>query len=465
MTEGTQDAAGSKSVVSAKPLPPGRPGLPLLGRTLAFLKNGFGFVEEGTRRFGPIFRTRILGRETAVIVGPDASGEFIEPRDVQREGAMVPHVQELMGGRALPVLDGPEHFERKHFVLAAFSRDALVSYVPKIQTLLTGSLDRWAGANEIRWVDELKRLSLEMICDCVLGLPPGPTVDKLRGDYEKVLAGFSSLPIPLPGTAYTRARRALARIMRVYDENIWEHRARPHDDGLSRILAAKSPATGRSMTAEEAKIELHHLVIAGLIVWAWLAYLVLELDRNPAVRKRLAEEVRRRAPSGPVSLEQFEGMFYLNQVTMEVRRLAPVVPVFFGKAARAFDFKGHTVPAGWMVLWGHRSSHVREEVYKDPDRFDPDRFAPPRSEHRRHEHAFVPNGAGAPTGHKCAGAALAPYFLQLFAIELLRGYTWQLSPGQNLSYDWKRLPPEPRDGLRAHVGRPVESGRAVAASE
>jgi cytochrome P450 len=118
-----------------------------------------------------------------------------------------------------------------------------------------------------------------------------------------------------------------------------------------------------------------------------------------------------------------------------------------------------------MVLWGHRSSHVREEVYKDPERFDPDRFAPPRSEQRQHEHAFVPNGAGAPSGHKCAGAALAPYFLQLFAIELLRGYTWQLSPGQNLSYDWKRLPPEPRDGLRAHVSRQVESGRAAAASQ
>ncbi len=457
MTERTQDAVGSKSAVSAKPLPPGRPGLPLLGQTLAFLKNGFGFVEKGTRRFGPVFRTRILGRETAVIVGPDASGEFIDPRHVQRQGAMVPHVQELMGGRALPALDGPEHFERKHFVLAAFSRDALVSYAPKIQTLLALHLNRWTGSNEIRWVDELKRLSLEMICDCVLGLPPGPTVDKLRREYEVVLAGFASLPIPLPGTAYTRAKQALARILRVYGENIREHQARPRDDGLSRILAAKSPTTGRSMTVEEGGIELHHLVIAGLIVWAWLAYLIVELDRNPAVRKRLAEEVRRGAPTSAVTLEQLDGMPYLNQVTMEVRRLAPVVPVFFGKAARAFEFKGHTVPAGWMVLWGHRSSHVREEVYKDPERFDPDRFAPPRSEHRQHEHAFVPNGAGVATGHKCAGTGLATYFLQLFAVELVRAYRWQLSPGQDLSYDWKRLPPEPREALRAQVRREVES--------
>jgi len=454
MTERTREAVVPKSTVSAaKPLPAGRSGLPLLGETLAFLKNGFGFVEERAHRFGPIFRTRILGRDTAVIVGPEASGEFIDLRHVQREGAMPAHVQELMGGRALPVLDGPEHFERKHFVLAAFGRDALASYVPKIQTLLSTFMNRWAASKEVGWLDELKLLSLQMICDTVLGMSPGPQMDRVRADYELVLAGFGSLPIPLPGTTFTKARQALKRILAVYDENIREHQAHPRDDGLSRILAAKSPASGRTMTPAEARTELHHIVIAGLIVWAWLASLILELERNPEVRRRLEEEIKRMAPGRRLGLEQLDQMAYLNQVSMEVRRVAPVVHVFFGKASQSFEFKGHSVPAGWMVLWGHRSSHMSEEVYQDPERFDPDRFAPPRSEHQKHEHAFVPNGAGAPTGHKCAGVDLASYFLQIFAVELLRGFSWELSPGQDLSYDWKRLPPEPRDGLRATIRR------------
>ena len=168
---------------------------------------------------------------------------------------------------------------------------------------------------------------------------------------------------------------------------------------------------------------------------------------------RLLDEVKRVAPSGPLSLETLQRMKYLDQVTMEVRRLSPVVPVFFGKARETFEFKDRTIPASWMVLWAHRSSHLRGEVYADPLRFDPDRFSDARAEHKKHEYAFVPNGAGLPTGHKCAGYEFAPCFLKVFTVELLRGYTWEIVPGQDLSYDWRMIPPPPRSGLKARVTR------------
>src|SRR5258707_1089501 len=95
----------------AKPLPPGRSGLPLLGETHLLLRDGFGFVEERARRYGPIFRTRILGRKTAVITGPEATALFIDSGKVQRSGSMPGHIQALFGGLALPVLDGDVHRE------------------------------------------------------------------------------------------------------------------------------------------------------------------------------------------------------------------------------------------------------------------------------------------------------------------------------------------------------------------
>jgi len=67
------------------------------------------------------------------------------------------------------------------------------------------------------------------------------------------------------------------------------------------------------------------------------------------------------------------------------------------------------------------------------------------------------NGAGPATGHKCAGYEFAPVFLQVFLIELYRNYDVALAKPQDLDLDWSRVPPEPKDGLRAKVTRRQEA--------
>ncbi len=438
--------------MSELPLPPGDPELPGLGGTLKLLKNGFAFVDEGTRRHGPVFRTQLFGRPTAVITGPDASTVFIDSARVQRSGAMPAHIETLFAGRSLPLLDGDVHRERKQFVMAAFTREALAAYLPVMQRLVDEALSKWAAKGEVRLLDECKRLSIETICLTVLGLSEGPVLDAVLADYDLVLAGFASLPIPLPGTAFTRAKQALQRILAVVETCVRERQAAPKDDGVSRILAARG-SDGHGIGIEDAKRELHHIVVAGLIVWAWFLTGILELSRRPEDLERLRAEIRAAGADGPLTLEKFGRMHGLQQISMEIRRLSPVVHVFFGQAKETFTFKGFRVPKGWMVLWGYRTSHLTPEVYERPEEFDPSRFAPPREEHKKHEHAFVPNGAGPPSGHKCAGWEFAPLFLQVFLVELSRDYDVTLSQLQDLGYDWRRVPPEPKEGLRARVTR------------
>jgi len=441
--------SGREGPGSGAPLPPGGAGLPLLGETLTALKNGFAFVEERARVHGPIFRTRLFGRPTAVITGPEASGLFIDGGRVERSGSMPPHIETLFAGRSLPLLDGSEHRDRKQLVMAAFTPDALASYLPAMQRLVSESVACWSARGEAPLLPDLKRLAIETIASTVLGLPRGAELDAVLADYGIVMAGFAALPISLPGTAFTRAKRALSRILNVYASCVREHQASPKDDGLSRILAAKTES-GHSIAMDEVLRELHHIVVAGLIVWAWFAEAICELDRHPDARLRLLAEIA--AVRGrPMTLETLGGIDDLQRISMEVRRLAPVVFVLFGKARETFEFSGYTVPKGWAVLWGHRSSHLRPEIYARPEEFEPSRFAPPRMEHEKHAHAFVPNGAGPPTGHKCAGWEFAPLFLQVFLVELYGRYDVALAPGRNPGLDWSRLPPEPRDSLRAKI--------------
>jgi retinoid hydroxylase len=427
------------------PLPPGRSGLPFLGELPKILEDAYGFVEARTQQHGPIFRTSILGRPAAVITGPDASGKFIDEADIQRAGAMPAHVQTLFGGPGvLPLLDGPAHRTRKQLIMAAFTHEAIASYLPKLERLVAGAFGRWSGA-ELKWVPELKRLAVEGICTTVVGLSDASTIAGVVDDYNRIIAGFSALPVPLPGSAYARAKVALRRVLGVFARAVEERRARPADDGLSRMLAAR--VGDAALDTDAAARELHHVVIAGLIVWAWLMTAARELAANAPVRERLQKELD--AAPGPLTPARLAQLRYLLQVANEVRRVTPVVQVFFGLARRTFTFAGHEVPEGWMVLWGIRSSHIRPEVYPDP-------FSPGRAEHEKHPHAFVPNGAGdALQGHKCAGYELAPMLLEVFIVELLRHWTWSFPSDQDFTPDFRQVPPPPKDGLRVRLARRV----------
>lgn len=425
-------------------LPPGSEGVPLLGETLSFAKNPFRFLEQRLARHGRIFRTNVLGRKTVVVAGANAAGRFIDTDFVMREGSMPPHVQEIFGGRSLPLLDGETHKTRKALVLQAFTRAALAAYLPAIQGAVESAFERWSKGGEIRWLDEMQRLSIEVICTTIIGMPPGEETDRLRRDYGVLTKGFATLPINFPGTPYNKALKARDRIFEVLRAKVRERRQNLSDDGLSRILSAES------ISDEDAALELHHIVIAGYIVFAELGAMIQQLDAHPDVRAKLSAEIQSVAPGGPLTLETLMRMPYLANVVNEVKRLTPIIPVVFGKTKEGFEFDGMQVPAGWMVMWALRPSHVEHGVYDDPQKFDPDRFSPERAEDQRHEHAFAPQGAGPVTGHRCPGLDFATYFMEVFAVVLLRSYSWTLPP-QRFEYDWSKTPPEPRDALRAVI--------------
>ena len=163
-------------------LPPGSAGLPLLGETLSFAKNPFAFIDERFAKHGRIFRSRILGRNAVVIAGPDAAGQFIDPTKVERNDSMPPHVQQLFAGKSLPLLDGDAHRERKRVVNQAFTRAAMADYLPQMQSSIETAFRRWSAAGEVRWLEEMKRLSIEVICTTIMGLRPGNEMDALRRD-------------------------------------------------------------------------------------------------------------------------------------------------------------------------------------------------------------------------------------------------------------------------------------------
>ncbi|MFN7973192.1 MAG: cytochrome P450 [Acidobacteriota bacterium] len=242
-------------------LPPGAMGLPVIGETLPFLRDPFGFIAERLRTHGPVFKTRILAQNVVFIAGPEACERWLDEALITRAGSFPKPVLALFGGPSLPLLDGAEHRARKALVMAAFTPDALSAYLGAMDATIDGYLRRIAERPDIALVPELKRLAIETICGTMLGLPAGPELARLVDDYGVVMRGFTGLPIPLPGTTYGAALRARDRILSLYADQIRRHQAEASTDGLGRMLAARGPG-GEALTLPQAQLELHHVVLA-----------------------------------------------------------------------------------------------------------------------------------------------------------------------------------------------------------
>ena len=192
------------------------------------------------------------------------------------------------------------------------------------------------------------------------------------------------------------------------------------------------------------------MVMAGFIVYAHMAEGMRRLAERPELRLRCSDEIRQHAASGAVSMDALAKLTTSMNVVLESKRFVPLVPLAFGKAKRTFNCGGFRVPADWTVYLVLSLNNHDPAIYANPKTFDPDRFE--RGEHRKHPMAFIPQGAEPPTGHRCLGLDYSTFVSLTFLTILVRDYDWELPP-QNLEYNWQKLPPEPRDGLRVALRR------------
>jgi cytochrome P450 len=430
-------------------VPPGKLGLPYLGESLAVLHNPFDFLDVRRARHGDVFKSRLLGRTTVFLAGIEGAEAFYDDRNISRADAHAFPIVDLFGGVNMEMYDGPRHHALKSMALTAFDRGSLAGYLPGLQGLIEHRLAGWAEAGEFSATAELRKLAIEAICLNLLGFEPGPRTDAICRDYATVLKGFVSPPLALPATPYGRARQARDRLLTTIGATIVEHRRHPSDDGLSRLLAARAD-DGRAYTDDEAVLEVHHIVIAGFVVYALMAEVLRQLAEQPELARRCASEIRDHAETGPVTLEALRRLQLATRVVLETKRFVPLVPLAFGRAQRSFTCAGFRVREGWRVYLALHLCNTDPRLFRQPARFDPDRFGPERAEGDQHPLAFIPQGAGPPIGHQCLGLEYSTVLTLLFLTLVVRGYEWQL-PAQDFTMRWNTLPPEPHDGLRVSL--------------
>jgi retinoid hydroxylase len=433
------------------PLPPGSLGLPVVGETLDFFKDG-QFGQKRHKKYGSVFKTSLFGQPTIFLKGAEAN-QFILTHENQYFQVQWPPSLKALLGYSLSLQIGAMHQSRRRILAQAFMPRALSSYIDGLQQITDAYTKRWADQKTLIWYPELRRYTLDVACKLLVGLDDGANTP-LGEHFETWSGGLFSIPLNLPWTRFGRAKRCRERLLKEIESIILarqaqmqqaqaEHGDRPHaqEDALSLLLRAEDE-DGARLTVDELKDQILLLLFAGHeTLTSGLATFCLQVAQHPEILERLRAEQQRQPQA--ITLETLKEMTYLEQVLKEVLRLTPPVGGVFRKVLQDCTYEGYQLPQNWSVLCQIGSTHSSADHYPDPDVFDPERFSPERQE-KQAKYSYIPFGGGV---RECLGKEFARLEMKVFASHLLRHYQWDLLPNQDLTL--LTIPtPIPRDGLK-----------------
>ncbi|RZM82925.1 cytochrome P450 [Leptolyngbya iicbica] len=432
--------SASQPSATPSPVPPGEFGLPVIGETLSFFRDR-NYAVKKHQKYGAIFKTRLLGNPT-VFVKDHAANQFVFSHENQYfQVTWPPSTRALLGPLSLALQTGNVHQNRRKLLAQAFMPRALSGYIDAVQTITAQYSDRWAAQGNLTWYPELRNYTLDVACKLLVGLDQGSQT-RLGQLFETWCEGLFSIPLALPWTRFGKAKRCRQLLLDEIEQTIVtrQQASEPGQDALSLLIQARDD-DGQGLSLEELKDQILLLLFAGheTLTSAIASYCLL-IAQNPTVWDKLRAEQAAFAEA-PLTLETLKQMTYLDQVLREVLRLVPPVGGGFRTVLQTCELNGYQIPAGWTVLYEINQTHLNPDVYPAADTFQPDRFA---DEASRAKYSYIPFGGGI---RECLGKEFARLEMKLFAVHLLRHYTWELLPDQDLSL--VTVPtPHPRDNLK-----------------
>ncbi|MBT9313582.1 cytochrome P450 [Leptothoe kymatousa] len=422
------------------PLPPGDFGLPLIGDTLNFFRDP-NYGQKQHEKYGPIFKTRLLGSPTLFVKGADAN-QFVLTNDNKYFAiSWPPSTKALLGNLSLALQTGGEHQNRRKLLAQAFMPRALSGYIDTVEAITHSYAQRWVQTQNLTWYPELRNYTFDVACKLLVGLDQGAQTE-LGHLFETWCAGLFSIPLALPWTRFGQAKQARKQVLVLLEEIIRQRQQSPDvgNDALSLLIQAKDD-NGQGLTIDELKDQVLLLLFAGHeTLTSAIASFCLLVAQHPHVLEALRAEQVSIGVHTPMTLDVLRQMPYLEQVLQEVLRLIPPVGGGFRKVLKTCEFNGYRIPEGWTVLYEINQTHLNSDDYETPADFRPERFA----KGVRSKYSYVPFGGGI---RECLGKEFARLEMKLFAVELLRNYQWDLLPDQDLSMVIVPTP-HPRDNLK-----------------
>ncbi|KAG2540527.1 flavonoid 3',5'-hydroxylase 1-like [Panicum virgatum] len=448
-------------------LPPGPPGLPILGALPLVGPAPHAGLAALARRYGPIMYLKMGTAGVVVASSPAAARTFLKALDAR-------YANRPAVASAADITYGCQNM-----VFANYGpRWKLMRKLASVHLLGARALADWAGVRRdeaghlLRGVAEAAAAGRPVVVPEVLVCALANIVGQItvsrrvfdaQGDesnsYKDMImslltgAGLFNISDFVPALARLDLQGVQAKLRRIHHQFdglitklLAEHAAtaadrarRGRQDFVDRLRASMDAGaddeSGETITEVNIKGLIFDMFTAGtdtssiIVEWA-----MAEMLKNPSVMARAQEELDRVVGRGR-RLEESDlpALPYLQAVCKEAMRLHPSTPLslphFSFDACDGVD--GYRVPANTRLLINIWAIGRDPAAWEAPLEFRPERFLPGGAAEKvdplGNYFELIPFGAGR---RICAGKLAGMVFVQYFLGTLLHAFEWRLPEGE-----------------------------------
>ncbi|MGX1546109.1 cytochrome P450 [Streptomyces adustus] len=387
--------------------------LPLLGHTVALLRDRLGFIAS-LPRHGDLVRLR-LGPHTMVLVcDPGLVQEALrDDRTFDKGGPFFDRAREAVGN-GLATCPHGRHRRQRRLCQPAFRPARLPDYAAAVTSAAYETTAAWTDGEVVDVNRAMLAITNRALATTMFSSRlPDATTRQIGEDAETIMSGamrrmFVPAPFdraPTPGNL--RFQRARARLRQTVADVIASHRAdgSDHQDLLSALLLAEEPDDPQdgpgALSDGEIADQVVTFFIAGTETTAGLlSWVLYELARHPDIQDRLHAHVTQVLAGRPPRAVDVPELTYLTQVITEALRLHAITWLVTRTVTEDTKLGGTRLPAGTTLALSQYAVHWNPRIHPRPRDFDPDRW----TEQPPDRASFIPFGSGP---RRCIGDRFA----------------------------------------------------------
>ena len=434
--------------------PPGPKGRFLLGSAIEIGRDWLGFYQRCAEEYGDVVCVRLAHVPVYLIVHPrdietvlvTNAANFTKSADYRALARVL--------GRGLLTSEGDFWKRQRSLIQPAFHRQDILGYSAVMTQAAGGMLDSWQEKGERNIHDDLMRVTLEIVAQCLFGAEVTAVAEQVGKAMKVVTERFmvnASLAMlfrfEIPVFLAPREWQAIRKLNEIIGSIIRKRRSsdQPREDLLDMLLQVRD-ADGNPMSDAQLRDEVMTLFLAGhettAIALSWACYLVAQ---NPEIEAKLAEELQAVLGGRVPAPEDLPRLRYTEMVIKEAMRLYPAVWGIGRRAIEECELGGYRVPAGSNVFILQWRTQRDPRFFPDPDRFDPERWRedPVRSG-KIPRFAYFPFGGGP---RVCVGASFAMMEVTLLLAMIQQRFHLEIVPGHPIEI-FASVTLRPKHGIR-----------------